>query len=344
MIKRIPASYSAGIILSYKCNASCLHCMYACSPKWRGNWISEKGLEHLLSILKDTIQPSPLGPDYIGVNHGIHFTGGEPFLNFKLLLRATEMASYFGIPSLFVETNCFWCKNKKTTREKLLALKEKGMKGILISVNPFYLEYVPFERTKTCVEVSREIFGVNTLVYQIEYYRRFSQFGITGTLAFEEFLKLERGKYFARNVEFFLMGRAPYKIAEKLSVIFPRFKASRFFFESCRPPFLRNWHNHFDNYGNFIPGYCGGIALGNWNNGRELFGREINTTEYPLLKYLMHEDMKGLFKYARTLGFKENGDGYFSKCHLCTDIRKYLSSSGNYGELKPEEFYLYLED
>jgi len=77
----------------------------------------------------------------MSLNHGLHFTGGEPFLNFELLLKAVEIAEALRIPSTFVETNCFWCKNDDLTRERLQALKEKGLRGILISVNPFSMSF-----------------------------------------------------------------------------------------------------------------------------------------------------------------------------------------------------------
>ena len=119
------------------------------------------------------IEPSPYGPDDINLNYGLHFTGGEPFLNFDLLCEAVEMAEELNIPSTFVETNCFWAVNNKTTQEKLSILKNKGLKGILISVNPFFLEYIPFARTERAVKYGYELFGQNLIVYQSEYYKRF---------------------------------------------------------------------------------------------------------------------------------------------------------------------------
>ena len=109
----------------------------------------------------------------MSLNHGLHFTGGEPFIHFDLLLKAVQIADEFEIPSTFVETNCFWCRSDKITREKLNLLKSAGLRGILISVNPFYAEYVPFERTERCIKISREVFGPNVIVYQTEYYKLF---------------------------------------------------------------------------------------------------------------------------------------------------------------------------
>jgi pyruvate-formate lyase-activating enzyme len=89
--------------------------MYACSPKWSADWISEKDVEKILSQWAGKIKGSPVRR--IDINYGLHITGGEPFLNFKLLLKVVEIAKRFDIPSTFVETNCFWCIDDETTRE-----------------------------------------------------------------------------------------------------------------------------------------------------------------------------------------------------------------------------------
>jgi hypothetical protein len=54
--------------------------MYACNARWKADWISEEDLEKTLTQLAVTIHPSPYGPDKIGLSHGLHLTGGEPFL------------------------------------------------------------------------------------------------------------------------------------------------------------------------------------------------------------------------------------------------------------------------
>ena len=92
---KIPQPVSGGLMLSYKCSAQCRHCMYACSPKWKGDWIEINDLEKGLSDLAPGIMPSPWGKNTISLNHGLHFTGGEPFLNFELLMKAVEIAEDF---------------------------------------------------------------------------------------------------------------------------------------------------------------------------------------------------------------------------------------------------------
>ena len=311
--------------------------MYACSPKWE-DWISEKDLRKILSQLAGKIIPSPYDPEGVSLNHGLHFTGGEPFLNYKLLLKVVEMAQEYKIPSTFVETNCYWCSDDQVTREKLWRLKERGLKGILISVNPFYLEYVPFERTEKGIQIAKEIFAENVMIYQLEYYFRFKTLGITGRISVEDYLK-EHWEDLTANVELFLMGRA----ASRLKQLYPKYPADYFMDQPCLPPFLRDWHNHFDNYGNYLPGYCGGISLGSWRSLDKLLGEGIDLEKHPILEFLINQDFRGLLRFARDFGYQESKEGYVSKCDLCLDIRKYLSEKQEFDELRPKEFYLHLE-
>ena len=312
--------------------------MYACSPKWSGDWISHQDLETILSLLARSIQPSPWGAETISLNHGLHLTGGEPFLNYPLLLKAVEMAEDLGIPSTFVETNCFWCKDDEVTREKLNRLKAAGLKGILISVNPYYAEYVPFERTERCIRVSREVFDANVMVYQLEYYHRFKQLGVKDRISLEDYQALTRNENLAERVELFLQGRA----ARQLRDFYPAYPARAFFGQPCRPTFLRNWHNHFDNYGNLIPGYCGGVSLGRWENLEELTSEGVDLEEQPVLGFLIKEDIGGLLAFARDFGYYEVPGGYLSKCDLCLDLRGFLVSQ-DFKELGPKEFYTHLD-
>ncbi len=138
------------------------------------------------------------------------------------------------------------------------------------------------------------------------------------------------------------MGRAAYTLKGELGELFARHGASYFFSQPCRPSFLRSWHNHFDNYGDYVPGYCGGISLGDCRDLDNLLGQGIETEEYPILGFLIDEDIEGLFQFSKDLGYLGSEEGYFSKCHLCMDIRKYLARGAGFKELKPREFYLHL--
>ena len=328
---------SAGVILSYKCSSTCDHCMYACAPSWRADWFSEEGLELVLRKLAPKIQASPYGPDSVSINHGLHFTGGEPFLNFELLVSAVKLARGFGIPSIFVETNCFWCVEDSDAAKKLMRLKDAGLNGILISVNPFILEQVPFERTERAVRVSRDIFGENAMIYQELYYRQFRGLGIRGTLTLDQYL--ERGGSALRYAELLPMGRACYRLEH----LFAKHPAEDFFGESCASELTRNWHVHVDNYFNYVTGYCGGISM---CDARDLdaLHQGVDLDERPIVRALV-KDIEDLYALAvREFDYRERERGYISKCHLCIDIRRHIAQrTDRFKELQPRELYYHLE-
>ncbi len=296
--------------------------------------MKEEDLSLLLSLLKDKIQPSPYGRERIGVNHGLHFTGGEPFLNFPLLLKAVERAKEENIPSLFVETNAFWAREDEETFKKMKLLKEKGLHGILVSVNPFIAEYVPFERTQRAVEIGYEVFKENLVVYQWEYFVLFKNWGLKGRLPWEEYIRRDKIRG-----ELLLMGIAVYKLP-----VLRKYNSSQFY-GTCYSELIRFWHNHWDNYGNILPGFCAGISLGNWKENPQIYEEGINLESYPLLKILLEEGVRGLLDWAkRKFHFREKGD-YSSPCHLCLEIRKFLVEKREiFPELAPLQYYFLLEE
>jgi hypothetical protein len=130
------------------------------------------------------------------------------------------------------------------------------------------------------------------------------------------------------------MGRAAYKLAH----LYKKYPAEKFFDQACREELTRDWHVHIDNYCNYVPGYCGGISLGDARNLDSL--REIELDGKPILEALA-TDLEKLYELGvREFGYKELSDGYVSKCHLCVDLRKCLAKqTDEFEELRPREFY-----
>lgn len=327
---------SAGILLSYKCTSQCKHCMYGCSPNWKADWMSEQDAEKVLSELAGRIKASPYGPQRIGVNSGLHITGGEPFLNFDLLLNVTKTAKRLGIPSTFVETNCFWCKDDNTTGAKMAELKDAGLDGILISVNPYILEEVPFERTERAVRIGYGTFGPNAIVYQAFFYKQFCDLKIKETLGFQEYI--ERAPHNLQFVELLPMGRAVYELGH----LYVGHPARQFFGSSCRTELTREWHVHIDNYCNYMPGFCGGISLGDARDLDRLLGG-IDLSSRPILRALA-ADLRYLYEIATSdFAYEERKQGYISKCHLCIDMRRHIAlKTSEFQELRPRELYKHL--
>lgn len=343
----VPEPISGGIILSYKCTAQCRHCMYGCSPRWRADWMCETDAEKILTQLSDKLRKRyPRHSKGIGINYGIHFTGGEPFLNFDLLLRITIKAHELDIPSTFAETNCFWCSSDETTQERFTKLKNAGLNGMLISVNPFILEWVPFERTQRGIEKSRKVFGrKNVIVYEEFFHERFKRLNIKQTLSFEEYLaamyrrdvhSVYEGLGYSSVIP---MGRAAYDLGR----MYKKYAARDFFGQSCHEELTRPWHIHIDNYCNYMTGYCGGISLGDARDIDSIC-QGIDLAHYPILEALA-TDIEKLYDFAVSdWQYRVSHDGYISKCHLCVDIRKHIASkTDKFKELRPAEFYNHLE-
>jgi len=267
----------------------------------------------------------------MGVNRGLHFTGGEPFLNFELLVEVVAIAHRLGIHSTFVETNCYWCTDEQTALDKLSQLKQAGLDGMLISANPFVLEYVPFERTLRAARIGGQVFPGGVLVYQPFFYQQFCDLGLHGTLSLEEYLlKAPDG---LQHAELLPGGRVSYA----LSPLFRTYPAECFSDTSCQHELIRDWHVHIDNYGNYVPGYCAGLALGDAHDLRTMCEEGLDLDARPILSALL-TGMGELRRLAKANDYDEK-EGYISKCHLCIDIRRHLAHVGSFVELRPLEFY-----
>jgi len=324
---------SLGLLLTYKCNISCRYCIYNCSPKWKSDWLGIENADMIFKRLDYIFKEIYINrPDGISFGHGLHFTGGEPFLNFELLLKLSSLANKYEIPYPFVETNCFWAIDDSITLEKLDLLKKAGLKGIMISVNPFNIEKIPFERIERTAELGHEVFGKNTFVYQRFFLELFKRLKIKGTMKFEDLIKRVSLESLIDYIELLPMGRTPYKLGKH----FEKKPAEYYFGQNCVSEFTRNWHTHIDNYLNYIPGFCAGISLGKADE--LLLSDHIDLAGLPIIRYLS-EDIKRLFDFSRDYGFKENKNGYISKCHLCYEIRKHLLKNGSFKELVPVEYY-----
>jgi MoaA/NifB/PqqE/SkfB family radical SAM enzyme len=311
--------------------------MYACSPRWRADWIGRDDAQKVLSQLSKAFRKTyPPGFNRVGVNLGLHFTGGEPFLNFNLLLDLVNEAARLNMPSTFVETNCFWSIEDETTRTKLNQLKDAGLHGILISVNPFILEHVPFERTERAIRIGKQVFGPNVMVYQEFFRHQLERLDIRDTLPLEAYLQ-KAGARSLHYAELIPMGRACYELGH----LFKKHSASHFLSESCKEELTRPWHIHIDNYCNYITGYCGGISLG---DARDLDSicAGIDLEDYPVIARLVSpRGIEELHRFSvEEFGYRELREGYVSKCHMCVDIRKHISEqTDEFKELRPVEFY-----
>ena len=193
-----------GLILSYKCQSACAHCIYNCNPHWN-EWITR---DDLYAALEATL----VWPHAFKV----HITGGEPFLNFPLLLESVKIATKLGIPC-YLETNAGWAVNNRLVEERFKALYNAGLLAILISVSPFHAESIPLKYTIMAIRKSREVFGEqNVFVYQSQWLDLIQAFGTETTVPLNSLIgtygKAQTGRMLWENYGLIAGGRSGYKL------------------------------------------------------------------------------------------------------------------------------------
>ena len=321
-----------GIILSYQCNAECKHCLYACGPEWK-EWMTVEQLGEALEVLsrwKHVFQ--------------VHHTGGEPFMNFPLLLEATRLTREMGITQ-FVETNAFWCTSEDRAYDWLRQLSAAGLDGILISCSPFQAERIPLRNVLVAVKAAEEVFGYGNLgLYQAIFVQEVSNFAIDETVPIEAYVERygvkKAGEIFWDTYGLIDSGRASYTLGH----LTRKYPPKRFRGYNCRRELLYAHHSHLDLYGNYISWFCGGLRMGSWRGFSSMVDR-YERRDYPeLIGILIDNGPHDLYRFARDeYGYSTLEAGYVGKCHLCVDVRKYLGSQEEFAELQPSRFYDFID-
>jgi hypothetical protein len=317
-----------GLILSYKCQSRCAHCIYNCGPDWN-DWMQPEDVRAALETMM--VWPQ---------NFQVHITGGEPFLNFPLLLHTVETAAELGIPR-YLETNAGWAVTDDLVERRFKALRQAGLQAILISVSPFHAETIPLERTTMAIRIATEIFGEqNVMVYQAQWLDLIQAFSATIPVPLENYIDIygadETGRMLWDSYGLIAGGRAGYQLGYLKS----KQSAETFYGDHCAFEILYAPHSHFDLYGNFIPGFCGGLSIGDWHALPMVLAR-AQRPEFPtIIDILVNYGPYGLFEAAvLEYDYVPLPDGYCGKCHLCVDVRKHLVQNGYFPELQPNQFY-----
>ncbi len=320
--------HDVGVILGYGCPNACRHCLYNCAPR-RKAVMTEETLRAALESL--TVYPQL--PQ-------VHLTGGEPFLHFDLLLEGARVASELGITA-YLETGAAWCTDEEVAAEHFRALREAGLHFVLISCSPFHAERTPPARTARAIRAAVRSFGPQrVIVYQQQFMSLMEQFGAEHTTPLERYVETY-GVAGARRIlwEGFGIisgGRAGYRLGD-LAVHRP---PESFAGATCTGELLYASHSHIDLHGDFVPAFCGGIAVGRWRELPQLLA-EFHAGEYPpLIAKLIARGPYGLYRWAaQTYGYAPRPEGYAGKCHLCVDVRRHLVAVADFPELRPRAFY-----
>lgn len=323
----IPPLISGGVMLTYKCSNTCRHCLYRCSPKRPNDWMSLDMAERVFAALREEPQLSD-----------IHISGGEAGLRFERLVEIVALASRMNVTMSYLETNAAWCADNAKTKTKLQTLKKAGLPGLLVSCSLFHNEFVPFARTRNCVEMGQEVFGAhNVIVWLPQFYKMLAALpDDTRTYTLEELCELVDLPIDSPAIPGSYGVRAAGSSTEALRACYSPSPVQAFRRETCRADLMSTYHFHVDVYGNLLTGLCPGIAPGNIDD----FHPPITYETAPVFTALCREGPAGLMEMAaENFAFEPRQDGYVSKCDLCYDIRKHLHSTGQFPELQPGDYY-----
>jgi len=321
---------SAGLMLTYRCNAACEFCYYHCSPCKGGLMPVEMCLDAWRSLRT-----------LAGVGARIHLTGGEPFLLWDHLVEILRQGQAQNLgPVDLLETNGFWATDDGVIADRLKMLVELGVQRLKISVDPFHQEYVDIEPARRLAGAAKRMLGPDRVLVRWEKYLRDE--GVSplpvarascpriagetpttrkgGTPSPRDQMYVET----YRDHPFRLNGRA----AEHLAGLLASRPAEAFRGANCRAGFLGAKGVHVDPYGNVFSGTCSGIMLGTLGQTPlEEIWKAFHPGQIELIRILCERGPFGLLEKANSLGYRELA-AYADKCHLCTHLRQFLFDHG----------------
>lgn len=139
----MPFLRNIGLILTYKCQVACPHCIIEAGP----HRTEEMRLSDALNWIK---QIAEYRNGYIKV---LSLTGGEPFYNINNLKQIATFGENCGLLVSAV-TNAFWA----TTKEEAVKVLRKlpAIKMLAISADAYHQESIPFERVKNAIMAAQE--------------------------------------------------------------------------------------------------------------------------------------------------------------------------------------------
>ena len=293
-------------LVSYKCTNECKHCALQASPNQADITIQP---EDIRMYLEDITQDYDVSE--------VNFFGGEPLLNFNLLVRLIEEAKKFDIQKIGLPTNGYWGREEETAKKYAQKLKEVGVNLIGFSADVFHQEFIPLINVKRAIKAAHES-GIETILSIAQ---------VIGTPSESNFFNDETNKIcksisdefkFCQIIQSQLQvkGRAIKNLLEYYSMIsLPSEKCSIF-----RTPMYM-----IDPYGWVFSQGCQGISLGNAKkNSLSKIISEFKPRQHPIIsKVIGKGGVSSLLELAIEKGY-EPLKGYADKCHACYSAQKFL--------------------
>ena len=147
------------LIITARCNAACTHCSTSCGPRRHESLPREK----ILSLMDEAAALAPhdgTGELAFGIS------GGEPFLDFKLLRDVVAHGKCLGAQISCV-SNGYWATSDQKARELLGQLQDAGLDSLAISTSRFHEEFVKRRRVERALRAASAL-GIDC---QLKYVR-----------------------------------------------------------------------------------------------------------------------------------------------------------------------------
>jgi MoaA/NifB/PqqE/SkfB family radical SAM enzyme len=312
----------AGLLLTYKCNASCEFCYYSCSP-------DKGGLMPVDTVISAWESLRTLA----GADAKVHLTGGEPFLYWEHLLEIMQKAKSQGLGKIdIIETNGFWATNEKIAKQRIKTLDELGMNRLKISTDPFHQEFVDIEPVRLLAEIAAKILGPQRVLVRWRKY-------LENPVGIKELSNNHLQQQYIEAIRDYpcrFTGRAGGKLAESVASM----PIENFEPMNCKTDFLGAKGVHIDPYGNLFSGTCSGIIIGNITHSPlEDIWKQFHPKQNEFVDTLFNHGPVGLLEKLSNLGYQP-AKVYANNCHLCTSIRKFLFDKGLMKSIiGPQEVY-----
>jgi len=324
MTYTIPPLHSGGVMLTYRCDNACRHCLYNCSPKSSDDVMTEEMIDHTMSALSKERSLD-----------GIHFGGGECSLFFDRLLYAIRRAQKHGVRIDYLETNGGWCVDDQTAITGFKRLRDAGLPGVLISASLFHLEFIPLNVTKTAIRAAHEVFGgafvwtsdVLRLMERLpDHDRKYPLRDSCRLLG----INPSDGTLWRIHSYLIPSGRAARHLSDGLQ----RYPVGSFDGDGCERTLRSTSHFHIDPHGNLFTGHCPGISVANVDN----LHPTVDKTTAPFFTALCEGGPVDAWKRFAP-EFTPDTTGYIGKCHFCLELRNHLFERNTFTELLPVEMY-----
>lgn len=268
-----------------------------------------------------------------GDNARVHITGGEPFLYFDRLAEILEQARRLGLGGLdSIETNADWGTNEQEISDKLHFLDSVGLDRLKVSWDPFHEEFVELSVVHRLCTVARKVLGPERVLVRWEQYLDHPS-GIRNKNAAEKMIILQDT---LKSDPCRFTGRA----ADMLGPLAPGYPARQFQPQRCQNALLSAKGIHIDPYGNVFNGQCSGMSIGNiTQQPLDVLWQKWQPDQDEFWTILYHGGPFKFIEEACTLGYPIQ-EKYASKCHLCTDIRRFFFDKTLYSPIiTPNDCY-----